>query len=64
MHTTPDRIPQNPPKQTRYNTTLEIFEDKEAHGAWNWVLEMYGYSLATYRAGQHANMKVRVIVLP
>ncbi|GLC53212.1 hypothetical protein PLESTB_000720300 [Pleodorina starrii] len=41
-----------------YNTTIDIYEDKEAHDAWNWVLEMYAYSLATYRAGQHVNMKV------
>ncbi|KAG2433123.1 hypothetical protein HYH02_012825 [Chlamydomonas schloesseri] len=41
-----------------YNTTMEIFDDKEAHDAWNWVLEMYGYAIATYRAGQHVNMRV------
>ncbi|KAG2489813.1 hypothetical protein HYH03_011762 [Edaphochlamys debaryana] len=41
-----------------YNTTLEIFEDDEAHKAWNWVLEMYAYTLATYRTGQHKNMVV------
>ncbi len=41
-----------------YNTTLEIFEDREAHKEWNWILEMYGYTLATYRAGQHLGMKV------
>lgn len=37
---------------------MEIFDDKEAHDAWNWVLEMYGYAIATYRAGQHVNMRV------
>lgn len=41
-----------------YNTTLDVYEDKEANDAWNWVLEMYAYSLSTYRAGQHADMKV------
>lgn len=25
-----------------YNTTMAIFNDQEAHKAWNWVLEMYG----------------------
>ncbi|GLI67444.1 hypothetical protein VaNZ11_011637 [Volvox africanus] len=46
-----------------YNTTLDIYEDKEAHDAWNWVLEMYAYSLATYRAAQNANIKVHVNML-
>ncbi|KAG2489819.1 hypothetical protein HYH03_011768 [Edaphochlamys debaryana] len=41
-----------------YNTTMEIFTDTESRNAWNWVLEMYGYSLATYRTGQHKNMVV------
>jgi hypothetical protein len=40
-----------------YNTTMEVFNDKTAHAAWNWVLEMYGYTLAVYRAGQHTNLK-------
>jgi len=34
-----------------YNTTMQIFQDDTAHKAWNWVLEMYGFSLATFRAG-------------
>lgn len=41
-----------------YNTTIDIFNDAEAHAAWNWILEMYGYTIATYRTGQHVNMKV------
>jgi len=41
-----------------FNTTMDIFNDEEAHKAWNWVLEMYGYSLATYKLNQHIGMKV------
>ncbi len=36
---------------------MGIFADEEAHKAWNWVLEMYGYALATYRLKQHVGMK-------
>lgn len=41
-----------------YNMTMRIFDDKEAHEAWNWVLEMYGYSLASYEVGQHKGMAI------
>ncbi|KAG1669891.1 hypothetical protein FOA52_002417 [Chlamydomonas sp. UWO 241] len=34
-----------------YNVTMEIFNDKEAHEAWSWVLEMYGFTIATHKAG-------------
>ena len=36
---------------------MNIFNDDEAHKAWNWVLEMYGYCLATYRVGQHVGLQ-------
>ena len=35
------------------NTTIALFDDAEAHKTWNWVLEMYGYILAIYKAGVH-----------
>lgn len=41
-----------------YNTTIAIFEDAEANKAWNWVLEMYGFALATYNLGFHKGMSV------
>ena len=41
-----------------FNTTVTISNDAEAHKAWGWILEMYGYSLATYRAGVHQGLDV------
>ncbi len=38
-----------------YNITMGIFDDDEAHKAWSWVLEMYGYSLATYKVWDGKN---------
>ncbi|GFH15987.1 uncharacterized protein HaLaN_12328, partial [Haematococcus lacustris] len=46
-----------------YNTTMDIFKDETAHKAWNWVLEMYGYSLATVRAGLHKGLTTSVNLL-
>ncbi len=46
-----------------YNVTMGIFGDEEAHKAWNWVLEMYGYTLATYKAGQHVGLKTHINML-
>ncbi|GAX78872.1 hypothetical protein CEUSTIGMA_g6311.t1 [Chlamydomonas eustigma] len=40
-----------------YTVTMGIFNDDEAHKAWNWVLEMYGYALATYMQKQHVGLK-------
>ena len=42
------------------NTTISIFDDAEAKKAWGWVMEMYGYALATYKAGVHVGMSVDV----
>lgn len=33
------------------NTSVAIWNDKEAHEAWSWILEMYGFTLATHIAG-------------
>ena len=30
------------------NTSIAIFTDKEAHKAWNWVLEMSAFALTCY----------------
>ncbi|GFH18151.1 uncharacterized protein HaLaN_14902 [Haematococcus lacustris] len=46
-----------------YNTTMDIFKDETAHKAWNWVLEMYGYSLATVRTGLHKGLTTSVNLL-
>ena len=35
------------------NTSIAIFDDAEARSTWGWVQEMFGYRLATYRAGVH-----------
>ncbi|KAJ9512189.1 hypothetical protein QJQ45_012657 [Haematococcus lacustris] len=39
-----------------YNTTMEVFADPKAYSAWNWIVEMYGYTLATYRTGLHKGL--------
>ncbi|KAK9823561.1 hypothetical protein WJX72_003781 [[Myrmecia] bisecta] len=33
------------------NVSLAIFHDEEAHKAWGWVQEMYGFTISCYNAG-------------
>ena len=36
---------------TWMNTSKAIFDDKEAHEAWGWVLEMYAFTIACHLEG-------------
>lgn len=36
---------------TWMNTSMDIFNDPEAHTAWGWVLEMYGFAISCFKQG-------------
>jgi len=51
--------------ETWMNTSHAIFDDDEAHKAWNWVLEMYGFTISCYIAGiQPADLHVKMMSQP
>eukprot|EP00891_Asterochloris_glomerata_P002540 jgi/Astpho2/2540/e_gw1.00048.41.1_t len=34
-----------------FNTSMDIFNDAEAHKEWGWVQEMYGFAISCYKVG-------------
>ncbi|EIE23811.1 hypothetical protein COCSUDRAFT_47447 [Coccomyxa subellipsoidea C-169] len=50
---------------TWMNVSKAIFDDKEAHEAWGWVLEMYAFTIACYMEGlPTASLHIKMMAQP